>query len=350
MQRQLRNKSSPPGLLRRASPLSVWAQIAIRLGLLLGLLAFIVAVHWLERDSFRDNVDGHMNFADVIYFTMISATTTGYGDIVPVTDRARLFDALVVTPVRIFFILILAGTAYTFVIKRTWNRWLMQRLQRRLSNHVIVAGFGTSGSEAVAELIQRGVPPEQIVVLDTKAEALERAEALGCAVMQADATRDSCMEAVRIGEARQVIVSAGRDDTSILITLTARHLAPELPISVVVRATDNEFPARAAGATTVINPVSFAGLLLAGSVDGRGIASYMADLASTTGGVRIHEREIERFEIGKSLQEVAIGLGLRVQRGDTSIGFWEDGADRLELGDRITEVIPEHLFPKVPAH
>ena len=57
-----------------------------------------------------------------------------------------------------------------------------------------------------------------------------------------------------------MIVSAGRDDTSILITLTARHLAPHLPISIVVRNEDNELPARQAGATTVINPVSFAGL------------------------------------------------------------------------------------------
>jgi voltage-gated potassium channel len=349
MQRGLRIKSSPPGLLRRASPFSVWVQIGIRLALLFGLLIFIIAVHWLERDSFRDNYDGQISFADVIYFTMISATTTGYGDIVPVTERARLFDALVVTPVRIFFILILAGTAYTFVIKRSWDKWIMKRLQKRLSNHIIVAGFGTSGSEAVAELLQRGIAPHRIVVLDPNVDALARAESLGCVVIQADGTRDACLEAIRIGTARQMIVSAGRDDTSILITLTARHLAPDLPISVVVRAADNEFPARAAGATTVINPVSFAGLLLAGSVDGQGIADYMTDLASATGGVRLHEREIERFEIGKSLQEVAVGIGLRVQRGKESIGFWEEGADRLELGDRITEVIPEHLFPKVPA-
>ena len=54
-------------------------------------------VHWLERDGLKDNADGHISFIDVIYFTMISVTTTGYGDIVPLSERARLFDALVVT-------------------------------------------------------------------------------------------------------------------------------------------------------------------------------------------------------------------------------------------------------------
>ncbi len=337
------------GLLMRRSTLSVWAQLGIRFALLLALLTFIVTVHWIERDAFRDNVDGSMSFADIIYFTMISATTTGYGDIVPVTERARLFDALVVTPIRIFFILILAGTAYTFIIKQTWNRWLMQRLKKRLSNHIILAGYGTSGTEAVRELLARGERADRIVVLDNDSERLEEAANLGCLIMQADATRDATLQAVNIGSARAMIISAGADDTSILICLTARHLNKTVPISLVVRNSDNEFPARAAGATSVINPVSFAGLLLAGTTQGSGIADYMADLASAGGRVRLHERTVEAFEVGKSLSDVAIGLGLRILRGDTVIGFWEEGARILQRGDKIIEVIPDEAFPKVPA-
>jgi voltage-gated potassium channel len=138
--------------LRRASRLSVWGQIGVRTGLVFALLAFVILVHWLEREGLKDNLDGHVSFVDVIYFTMISGTTTGYGDIVPVTDRARLFDALVVTPIRIFFVLIFVGTAYQLVLRRSWERWRMARLQEKLSNHIIIAGFGTSGNEALDEL------------------------------------------------------------------------------------------------------------------------------------------------------------------------------------------------------
>ncbi|WP_265563436.1 potassium channel family protein [Sphingomicrobium arenosum] len=332
-------------LLRQKSPLSGWAQFGIRMGLLFALLSFIIAVHWIERDAFVDNVDGELSFADVIYFTMISATTTGYGDIVPVTERARLFDALMVTPARIFFILILAGTAYTFVIKRTWDTFLMRRLQRTLTGHIVVAGFGTSGGEAVDELIARGEDPKKIVVIDQNPDSIAKAERMGCIVLQADATRDETMEAVRLRQASTMIISAGRDDTSILICLTARHLCPKLHISLAVRAEDNEFPARAAGATTVINPTSFAGLLLAGSAHGAGIADYMADLASATGRVRLHEREIEPFEVGKSLKDAAIGLGVRILRDGKAIGFWEEGARELRAGDHIIEIIPGHAFP-----
>ena len=90
--------------------------------------------------------DGSVSFLDVIYFTMISATTTGYGDIVPVTDRTRMFDAIVVTPIRILFLLILAGSAYAFVARRSWERFIMKRIQRTLCDHIIIAGFGTKNT------------------------------------------------------------------------------------------------------------------------------------------------------------------------------------------------------------
>ena len=334
--------------LRRKSALSDWQQIGLRILLMFVLLVFIVGFHWLERDGLRDNLDGHVNFYDVIYFTMISATTTGYGDIVPITDRARMFDAVIVTPIRIFFILILAGTAYTFFIKRTWHRFLMRRIQQNLCDHIVVCGYGTSGTQTVDELIARGADPKKIVVVDPNGAALMRAEDLGCAAMQANATKDETLMAVRVDRARAIMISAGRDDTSILICLTARHLAPNVPISIAIREMDNELPARAAGGTSVINPVSFAGLLLAGSIEGQGITEYLRDLASCGGNVRLHERQIEEFEVGKSLHEAAVGIGMRVMRDGETIGFWEEAARELKPGDRIIEVIPEYLFPKVP--
>ncbi len=326
--------------LKRKSPLPVWAQIGWRVGFVVSLLLITLLVHWVERDGLRDDLDGHLTFLDIVYFTMISITTTGYGDIVPVSPGARLFDALVVTPIRIFFVLIFIGTAYNLVFRRSWDKWRMERIQQKLSGHVIIAGFGTSGAEALDELLALGGKASEVVVIDTDANALERPHSLGCAVLEADATRDKTLSAVRVKEARSMIVSAGRDDTSILITLTARHLAPHLKISVAVRNEDNELLARQAGATTVINPVSFAGLLLAGSTRGAHIADYIADLASSHGRVRLAERDVSEAECGKSLNEVTTGLGVRIYRDGTPHGFWEAEAKSLRPGDCIVEILP----------
>ena len=327
--------------LRRAVNIPVWGDLGLRLGAALFLVSLVVLVHWLDRDGLIDHADGHVSFLDVIYFTMISVTTTGYGDITPVSDASRLVEALIVTPVRVLVLLIFIGAAYTFVIKRGWEKWRMARIQEQLSDHIVVLGYGVSGSEAVAELIARGTDPSCIVVMDTDPERLAAAEEVGCNVIEADASRDEHLMAVRIDQARTVLVSAGRDDSSILIVLTVQHLAPHVPISVVIRAADNELLAHQAGADNVINPVRFTGLLLAGSAQGAHIADYLSDLASISGRVQLIERPVLAEEIGKSIDELASGgRGLRVYRRGEPYGFWEAQARSLEPGDIVVEIMP----------
>jgi voltage-gated potassium channel len=329
-----------PPKLRRATRGPGWRSLALRIALALALIGVAVLGHWLDRDGLRDNVDGQISFADILYFTMVTVTTVGYGDIVPVTPQARMFDTFVVTPIRLFLWLIFLGTAYEFLLRHVWETWRMGRIQDRLRGHVIVAGFGASGCEAVRELLRRGVASSQIVVIDPKPAALEAASACGVVVLEGDATRNATLEAVQIARARCVAVAAGRDDTSILIVLTAHGMAPHVPISVVVRAEDNEDLARQAGASTVINPASFAGLLLAGSAHGPHIAGYMADLAGEDGRVKMRERPVAPDEVGRPLASIDTGLGLRVYRGSESHGFWEVGCGRLEPGDIILEIVP----------
>jgi voltage-gated potassium channel len=331
----------PPATLKRKSTLPVWVSIAWRVLAVLAMLAIAVGVHWIERDGLKDTADGHVSFLDILYFTSISVTTTGYGDIVPVSTPARMFDAFVVTPIRVFVVLLFLGTAYNFVLKRTWERWRMAVIQKTLSGHVVVAGYGNTGSETVDELIARGTAAARIVVIDLDTDRLARAKACGCIVLHADATRDQVLKDVRIESASAVIVCAGRDDTSILITLTARHLAPDLPISVTVRNEDNEVPARAAGASTVVNPVSFAGLLLASSCHGVHLSDYLMDLASIHGRVQLMERGVRADEVGKPLSGIATGLGVRLYRGGKPHSFREPEAAKLLPGDTILEIVTQ---------
>lgn len=326
--------------LRRNIPVPVWADVTLRLSAAMVLVTIVVLIHWMDRNGLKDSYDGQVSFLDVVYFTMISITTTGFGDITPVSSQSRLVEAAIVTPIRVLVLFIFVGTAYNFLIKRSWEAWRMRRIQERLSGHHVVLGFGISGSQAVRELIERGTDPQRIVVVDPSAERLEDAEAMGCNVLEGDASRDENLRAVQIGKASSILISAGRDDSSILIVLTARHLAPGVPISVVVRAEDNEDLALQAGADTVINPVRFTGLLLAGSAQGTHVSDYLSDLASVGGQVQLVERLVTADEVGRSLDDLGEGVrGLRVVRGGREIGFWEKEAQRLEAGDMIVTVV-----------
>ena len=325
--------------LRREPRLKPVTRFVIRMSIMIGMIVFIVAFLWFERDSLRDNVDGKISFVDVIYFTMISATTTGYGDIVPVTDRARLFDALIVTPIRIFFLLLLAGTAYTFILRQTWNRWLMKLIQKNLHDHILIIGFGVSNDKAMEELLKSGVEARRIVVIDSDQRALDRAAECGVAVLQGDATRDETLVAAHVERASALLISTGRDDSNILVVLTARKLAPRVNISVTIRETDNEDIAKQAGADTVINPISFTGLLLASSLEGPFRAEYLNDLANSQGPVMLRERIVGEGEAGRSPQQVCTGQVVRLIRSGRAHAAGDPALQSLRAGDRILEII-----------
>ena len=79
-------------MLRQRSRTPIWHALSWRILFALALIGVALAVHWFDRVGLRDTSDGHVSLIDVVYVTMITVTTIGYGDIVPVIDRARLFD------------------------------------------------------------------------------------------------------------------------------------------------------------------------------------------------------------------------------------------------------------------
>ena len=80
--------------LRRAVKIPVWGDLGLRLTAALALVSIVVLIHWFDRDGLVDHHDGHISFLDVVYFTMISITTTGFGDIAPVSNQSRLVEAV----------------------------------------------------------------------------------------------------------------------------------------------------------------------------------------------------------------------------------------------------------------
>ncbi|MBV7255556.1 NAD-binding protein [Pacificimonas sp. WHA3] len=326
--------------LRKPDRLSPWGNLVFRGGLVAMLLGVALAGHWFGRDALVDTVDGDISFIDVIYFTMVTITTVGYGDIAPITEEARLFEAIVVTPIRLFIWLLFIGTAYNFVVRRSWEQWRMRSVQKELKDHFIIAGFGTTGGAAVHELMENGIEPGKILVIDPSEEVLERALSVGCITLMGDATRNATLQMANIEHARSFVAAGGRDDTSALIVMSARQMNETVKISAIIKSEENEFLVKKAGADTVINPVALGGHLLARAATGSHVVDYITDLVVASGRVQLIERRVEIGEVGGPLTSCKGGLAVRIVRGGKYYGFWEPEAQSVEEHDIVVEIVP----------
>ena len=64
-------------------------------------------ITWFGRDGYRDADGSGLSLLDAFSYSTVSVSTTGNGDITPVSPRARTVTALIVTPLRIVFLIVL---------------------------------------------------------------------------------------------------------------------------------------------------------------------------------------------------------------------------------------------------
>ena len=150
------------------------------------ILVFIVAIlAYVDRDGYS-NMD---TLLDSIYYAAVSLSTTGYGDIAPITQHTRLINTVVVTPARILFLILLVGTTLSVLTEESRKTLMIRRWRKNMRNHTIVIGYGTKGRSAITALLADGVSPSQIVVIDTDREVLDQASAKGLVTVHGTATR-----------------------------------------------------------------------------------------------------------------------------------------------------------------
>ena len=219
-----------------------------------------------------------MSVTDALYYTTVTLSTTGYGDITPVTDGARLTNALLVTPMRFLFVLVLVGTTIQVLTERSREQFNVSRWRSRVNDHVIVCGYGTKGRSAIRALRQNGLALDEVVVIETDHEAIENAAAAGLATIHGRSDSDSVLKEAEVRRARAVVIAVDRDDTAVLTTLTVRQLAPDVTIVAAVREAENADLLTQSGADSVITSSDAAGRLLGLATDSPSTVALVEDL------------------------------------------------------------------------
>jgi voltage-gated potassium channel len=318
-------------------------QIARRLLYALGVLGAAVLVVMLERNGYRDNADGQVGWLDAVYYATVTLSTTGYGDIVPVSDVARLTNVLVITPLRIAFVAILVGTTFQVLTRSYREQLRRERWRNTLRDHTVVIGYGTKGYNAILQLQATGLTPDRFVVVDSRPEQVEEANRDGYAAVLGDATRSAVLRKAGVPTAERVIIATNRDDAAVLATLTARQLNPTCLVVASCREAENEPLLRRSGADAVVTSSAAAGRLLGVAAQSPLVSEVFADLLVRGDGLELSERPVRPEEAGRSPRESAEPV-VAVLRGGRALPYLE--VDRLLATDRLVVV---DCLPRSPA-
>jgi voltage-gated potassium channel len=316
--------------LRRSSPL---ASVATRAAVALGLLVASTVIVYLGRYGYRDTAEPGqpLNWVACAYYATVTLSTTGYGDIVPVTTTARLVNTLIITPIREVFLILLIGTTIEVLAERTRLNWRISRWRRGLSGHTVVVGYGTKGRSALQTLQEAGTPRDKLVVVDCAPATMAEANRAGLVGVTGDATRREVLASAQVAQAARLVIAVGRDDTAVLIALTGRQLSPAVAIVASVRESENEPLLRQSGAGEVVVSSDAAGRLLGLSAMDPAVGQVIASLLDGARGLALTERPAAPSEIGRPLRQAAPGAvavlrdGQLLAADDPRVGLVADG-------------------------
>jgi voltage-gated potassium channel len=310
--------------------------VSARAALAAGLLLLTTAIVYIERSGYTDTArpGQPIDLVAAFYYAAVTLSTTGYGDIVPITETARLVNVVVVTPIRVVFLIVLIGSTLQVLAERTRTNWRLSRWRSKMEGHTVVVGYGTKGRTAVSTIREEGVANAAIVVVDVQPQMVAEANRTGLAAVTGDATRREVLAAAEVHLAARLVIAVGRDDTAVLIALTARQLSGAVVIVAAAREAENEPLLRQCGATEVVVSAATAGRLLGIAAVEPGAGRVLSELLDRGSQLDLTERPVTPAELGRPVMQTQAGVVALLRAGrllapdDPRAGIIQDG-DRL---------------------
>jgi voltage-gated potassium channel len=268
---------------------------------------------------------------DALYMTVITISTVGYGEVVPLGPAGRMFTiGLIVSGVGTAFYLLvsIAELLIEGHLRDFLGRTAMQHRVDRLSEHVIVCGFGRFGRVVAEELGQAGLA---VVIVDADAAKEPELVRAGVPYLIGSALSDEVLDRAGIRRARAIVVATASDSDNVFVTLSAREKNPAIRIHARGESDGGLRRLRLAGADQVISAYQTGGLRMAAAIARPSVVDFL-EIAMPGRGEEVDLEEI------------------RVDRGSTFVGAAIQAIERdsprlrvvaLKRTDEAIRIVPE---------
>lgn len=279
-------------------------------------VSYAITFHYI---AIYEGVEGGYSWITGFYWTLVTMSTLGFGDIVFHTDLGRLFSMIVLFSGVLFLLILLPFTFIEFF----YAPWLKAQNQARapkkvdeqIKNHVIITHLD-SITEALIKKLNAYKINYAILEPDLQ-KALDLSD-MDYNVVNLDATDFETYKYLNIENAL-MIVTTGSDTENTNITFTAEEFNPDIKIVTTAASPDSVDVLQLAGANHVLQM---------GEILGRALARR------TLGGdARVHViGHIDRLIIGESTVQKTPLVGKKIKEsnirekvGVSIVGIWERG-------------------------
>ena len=269
----------------------------------------------VEYDTFRDSVSGHLgkdnpNFFDTFYNTfwwsVVTFTTVGYGDVSPVTHFGKLLSIIIM--LLNFGIVTLLGGAVASVLVAERLKGDDKLDESKFNGHLIIAGWNPS-VPAVLRILQTDKNSTSVVILvnETDGELIERAisvfEDLDITHLCENFTNETVLRKAFLDKAGMFMILPDNsgllpheepdEDKSVLTCLTAKAISEDCPVVAHVLNPENVSHLQRANVNEIVMPDEHVPHLLAKHVTNPGVPQLFDEL-------------INQEEDDKGIQQVGI--------------------------------------------
>ena len=295
---------------------------------------------------------------DALYMTVLTISTVGFAEVFPLSTGGRVLTAFLII-VGVGTALYTAATALEIGLERFMGGEVRQRRMSRaiekLSDHVIVCGFGRVGRNSWQALCEEDVPS---VVVESDPAAAAKAVEVGALAVEGDATRNDVLASAGIERARALIACVRNDNDNLVIVLSAKHQRRDLPVIARATEVEAEEKLRLAGADRVVSPQLVGAQRLAALA----AEPELDDFVDVILHGRLVEFRIEEIAVpdgsplaGKSLRESAIrdqsgALVLGVENPAGELNFNPDPDFRILAGAMVIALGDADQIDRLRAH
>jgi voltage-gated potassium channel len=293
---------------------------------------------------------GDWSFSDCLYMTIITVTTVGYGETLANMDKveyARAFTVVLLvfgTGSIVFF----ASTITAFIVEGELKEALfankLKKRMKRMNDHVIVCGAGSTGRNVIEELLKVGVPVIAIDVNEIElkeiADKFPKAE---YAFLVGDATDDDVMSQTNLPQARGLVAALNSDKDNLYLTFSARQENPKARIVARCTELSHVEKLKKSGADAVVSPNYIGGLRLVSEMVRPSVVRFLDDMMrDRRAAYRFDEVTLgDGANLGATLRDANIrerfGMTVLATRSptDTTWNYNPDEGDKIGPGTVI---------------